>query len=601
VFFWFCEGWWLSVPSTRLEHMFDTPESQRPETGAGVEYGQLWPVAPGAVDPVRAAALAEAIEDGALVWDPAEEALFGPEPDVDVRALFAALDAGSALGGAGAGEGADGEDGWPSVAVDAVGTEAAEMADPRGLVPAHMPRVEDMAPGPELAGLLHQAALSELGAFELVEVIAGWHRLASWAAARQAAAIMELSRRAEMAPTGLGRRVESMSALRVAATEVAARLAVTPTQGEGLAARARVWCTELPATHAALREGRIDVGKAEVIADALRGRTLELAHAVEAEVLPHAEVMTAPRLRRAIIRAQHRLDPDTMASKAEHATDNRYVRFTPARDGMAWLEAYLPAADAAALQTAVEAAAAAMKRSDPDDGRTLAQRRADALAQLGWLALAAGRLGGCGCGQPLDNQHRRPVSVQVTVPIGLLLGLDDTTPAELTGYGPIPAETARRLAAHGTWRRLLTNPASGTVLDYGRTRYEPPPDLVDHVHARDQRCRFPWCEQPASGCDTDHTIPYPHGLTAAGNLGPLCQSHHLSKHHSRWTVRQPQPGRFEWTSPTGHTYTITPEPLTSTHDEYEQTAGDPDPPDTADPDPPDTANPLPPADDIPPF
>jgi hypothetical protein len=567
--------------------MFDTAESQRPaETGAGVEYGQLWPVAPGATDPVRAAAVAEAIEDGVLVWDPAEEALFGPDPDVDVRAVFAALDAESA----------------DAAAAEAVDPRAVptglpqDVVDPRGLVPQRMSSVEDMAPGPELAVVLDQADTAALGAFELVEMIAGWQRLASWAAARQAGAILELSRRAEMAPSRDRRRVESMSPLRITAAEVAARLALTPSEGEGLAARARVWCTELPATGEALQAGRIDVRKAEVIADALRGHTLELARRVEAEVLDHAEVMTAPRLRRAIIRALHRLDPDTMAGKAEHATDNRYVRFTPARDGMAWLEAYLPAADAAALQTAVEAAAAAMKRADPDDARTVAQRRADALAQLGWLALAAGRLGGCGCGQTLDNQHRRPVSVQVVVPIGLLLGLDERTPAELAGYGPIPPDVARRLAAHGTWRRLLTDPATGTLLDYGHTRYTPPPDLAEHVHTRDQRCRFPGCDQPATGCDTDHTTPYPHGPTAADNLGALCHSHHLDKHHSRWTVRQPAPGQFEWTSPTGHTHTTTPEPLTPTTDD-----NNPDPPATTDPDPPDTANPPQPADDIPPF
>jgi len=276
----------------------------------------------------------------------------------------------------------------------------------------------------------------------------------------------------------------------------------------------------------------------------------------------------------------HRLDPETMAERADRAAEDRYFRFTPARDGMAWLEAYVPAADAAALQTAVEAAAAAMKHQDPDDRRTTAQRRADALAQMGWLALATGRLGGCGCGQRLAGRHRRPVAVQVTVPITTLLGLDDTQPGELAGYGPIPAEVARRLAAHGTWRRLLTDPVTGALLDYGRTRYQPPPDLADHVIARDRTCRWPGCDRPATGCDLDHTIPYPHGPTAAGNIGPFCESQHLGKHHSRWTVRQPEPGRFEFTSPTGHVYTVEPEPLgpVTDTDGPEPRAGPPDEP-----------------------
>jgi hypothetical protein len=227
---------------------------------------------------------------------------------------------------------------------------------------------------------------------------------------------------------------------------------------------------------------------------------------------------------------------------------------------------------------------------------------------MGWLALATGHLGGCSCGQSLNGQHRRPVTVQVTVPLTSLLGLDEQA-GELTGYGPIPAETARRLAAHGTWRRLVTDPVTGVLLDYGRARYTPPPDLVDHVTARDRTCRWPGCDKPAVGCDLDHTLPYPHGPTAAGNLGPFCEQHHIGKHHSRWTVRQPEPGRFEWTSPTGHTYTVTPDPLTLTpffdqeHDDEqdEEQAGDPDPPNVTDPDPPDPADPLHQAADIPPF
>jgi hypothetical protein len=79
-----------------------------------------------------------------------------------------------------------------------------------------------------------------------------------------------------------------------------------------------------------------------------------------------------------------------------------------------------------------------------------------------------------------------------------VIGVDDQ-PAHLEGYGPITAEVARRIAAQGTWRRLLTDPVSGAVLDVGRTRYLPPPDLADHVIARDQTCRFPTCTRTGRG------------------------------------------------------------------------------------------------------
>src|SRR5699024_5437847 len=66
----------------------------------------------------------------------------------------------------------------------------------------------------------------------------------------------------------------------------------------------------------------------------------------------------------------------------------------PGLDGMGTFGAELPVEDLAALMTAIEAAAAAAKTADPDDGRSMDNRRADALAAMGWSALAAGHIGG---------------------------------------------------------------------------------------------------------------------------------------------------------------------------------------------------------------
>ena len=40
----------------------------------------------------------------------------------------------------------------------------------------------------------------------------------------------------------------------------------------------------------------------------------------------------------------------------------------------------------------------------------------------------------------------------------------------------------------------------------------------------------------------------------------LCRHHHILKHHPRWHLTQPAPGTFTWTTPTGRTYTTTPDP-----------------------------------------
>src|SRR5262249_43957567 len=149
--------------------------------------------------------------------------------------------------------------------------------------------------------------------------------------------------------------------------------------------------------------------------------------------------------------------------------------------------------------------------------------------------------------------------VRVTVPISTLMGLDDE-PGELAGYGPIPAGVARDIAAGGTWKRLLTDPVSGTLLDYGRTTYRPPAGLADFVRARDHHCVFPACSRPADACDIDHRNAYPDGPTSEENLECLCRHHHRLKHEAGWTVEYHN-GVHVWTTPDGHRYHRQPHPI----------------------------------------
>ena len=138
----------------------------------------------------------------------------------------------------------------------------------------------------------------------------------------------------------------------------------------------------------------------------------------------------------------------------------------------------------------------------------------------------------------------------------------DEQPAELHGFGPVTAEVARRIAAGGTWRRLLTDPASGSLLDYGTTRYRPPADLTDFVIARDRTCVFATCDVAAEAADIDHTVPAARGgSTSVGNNGPLHRRHHVDKTHHGWRLSQPRPGHYLWISPAHHHYEVEPEPL----------------------------------------
>ena len=149
----------------------------------------------------------------------------------------------------------------------------------------------------------------------------------------------------------------------------------------------------------------------------------------------------------------------------------------------------------------------------------------------------------------------RPL-IHVTVPITTLMGLDDE-PGEFAGYGPIPAPMARQIAADpdGTWRRLLTDPVSGTLLDYGRRSYRPPAALACFVRARDGECRYPGCRRPAVACELDHVQAWQHGgSTSEDNLCALCERHHDLKEHLGWQVVLHPDRAMEWITPTGHRY-----------------------------------------------
>jgi hypothetical protein len=208
----------------------------------------------------------------------------------------------------------------------------------------------------------------------------------------------------------------------------------------------------------------------------------------------------------------------------------------------------------------------------PDDGGSVAGNAAGRDATHG----AAGSAGAPGSGaDPAISATMsgtlagdrgvamRPVTpgkplIQIVMAYSTLVGANDQ-PAELTGYGPIPADLAREIAADGVLRRLITDPVLGTVLDYGRTTYHPPVGLADHVRVRDQHCRFPLCRRRAADAELDHVVAWADGgETSAANLQALCVHHHKLKTHAGWRVEAHPDGRLTWITPTGHRHATSP-------------------------------------------
>jgi len=426
------------------------------------------------------------------------------------------------------------------------------------------------------SGLLMDALVAVAGesltADQSLEVIAGWERLVAFA---QAAQLREMARFGRLR-SGCG----AGSGDDFAADEIAVQLQWTRMAANNRLALARVLTDRLPATLAALAGGELDLRKADAVADATWTLAAGQAQQVQDRVLARAaqrDVSTISWWRATLRREVLKADPHGAVARHEQARTERQVVFTPAPDGMATLWVVLTATDTRSIYALLDAYA--RRAASPDDQRTMDQRRADTLVDLligtttptSTTAPASTSAPGAPGGTSAPTSTSAPggmrapggrvrVQVNVTVAASTLAGLDEQ-PADLAGYGPITAQTARDLAAtDATWRRILTDPSSGVLLDHGRTTYHPPKALADHIRARDRHCVFPGCRQPATGCDLDHSTPFPHGPTSHTNLGPLCRHHHLAKTHGGWNVNQPQPGTFDWTSPTGRHYRVNPEP-----------------------------------------
>lgn len=447
--------------------------------------------------------------------------------------------------------------------------------------PAQPVRWSEYVPDGLLADMLARPADTgpEHREHESLERIGAWERVIAWAQAGQLREIDAFVRDAQARNSALG--AGTSQAQDSAVAEVGLMLRVSARTAQSRVDDAWALCNRLPATLVALEQGRITLAKARILHAETVSLSDEHTANVEQKVLAKAQRQTPGQLRAAVRRAVLSTDPAAVRERAEQSRREREVQLCPEPDGMATLSAYLPAADAVGVFAVLDECA--RRAGSGDDQRSIAARRADALVDLvlgptGHRSTGVGATrehpttpkhaaddgGGCRCVCGLCRRGGG-VDVRVTVPYTALWGSDDVA-AHLAGYGPIPAVVARDLAAAGTWRRILTDPASGRPLDYGATRYRPPAHLAGLVITRDQICQFPGCRVPAHRCDLDHTIPYDPasgtGPTRDDNLGPRCRRHHQLKQTPGWSVTQHRDGATTWTTPSGHSYRAEPPPLT---------------------------------------
>src|SRR4051794_1257953 len=361
--------------------------------------------------------------------------------------------------------------------------------------------VESAAAGSDLAVALEHFEPATLADTDLVGYLVGVDRMRAWLAGRELLAVETLLTRVEDW-RGVGDDPRSsVPAAEMAATEVAAALSISATAARTKVEEA-IALRRLPDTRAALLAGDLSPVKVRAITEAVAPLDDDAAQAVEDQVLARAAGQTPPALRAALRRALISTDPDAAQRRHELTVKAREVRRVVLDDGIAQLTWTAPMHEVEAFWLWLTGCALAARGPRAVDDRTVDQVRSDVLADVGARGLA---LGVTDTGTPLPTRKGRAPQIGVVVAASTLLGLDEE-PGELAGVGPVTAPLARRIAADGTWRRLLTDPRTGRLDEVSADTYTPPQDMVDHVTTRDGLCRGIGCRIAAAACDLDHEV-----------------------------------------------------------------------------------------------
>ncbi|WSV09061.1 HNH endonuclease [Streptomyces sp. NBC_01020] len=400
-----------------------------------------------------------------------------------------------------------------------------------------------------------------------IDALAVLERHAAWFAARQVHLLADIAAHAESAPPSSERDIDTqlLNNGDYATEEVACALRISNATATERLQIAKELAGHYANTLGLLEGGEICYMQARNLANACRVLEPKAAARVETAMATRMPTQATGQSSRALRRQVIKADPEGYQRRLELRTKEREIVRYPQDDGMITWGATVPADLGARFDQAVDAHATTLVV----DGRTLSQRRVDALADLilNRPALPSGSSASAESEAP-QGLSRRPTTalVHVTVPLDVLIGVSED-PAELKGYGPITATQARTIAfAEGTiWRRLITHPKTGLLIKTDPATYSPTAEAERHVIARDQQCAFPSCRMPAQRCDLDHVKEFDHdhpesgGKTVPENLIPICRRHHLMKHRGNWTVtRDAVTGITTWVSPTGHIYLNTP-------------------------------------------
>jgi hypothetical protein len=387
---------------------------------------------------------------------------------------------------------------------------------------------------------------------ERIDQIRLLEELKSAAAAAQAKATTQFVASQRAAQVRAGVRGSEVGA------GIASQVALAKRESSARARRYVGWAgiltTELPNTFTALQQGRITEWRAQIVARETAWLSADHRGAVDAALASRLESLGDRLVEAETKKLAYRLDPHGYIGRISRAESERRVSLRPAPDTMSVLRGFLPVAQGVSVLASLRRQADSL-RSQGDE-RSRAQIMADTLVERVTGQTAADAV---------------PVEVRLVMTDEALMnyGATPEEPAHIDGYGPVPADLARRIARTGAtkaglWlRRLFTHPETGELVAMESRRRHFDDGLADVLVVRDQVCRSPWCGAPIR--HKDHVVAVEAGgETSEANGQGLCEACNYAKQAVGWRAQASggEAGKeVEITTPTAHRYRSRPPPL----------------------------------------
>jgi Domain of unknown function (DUF222) len=309
--------------------------------------------------------------------------------------------------------------------------------------------------------------------------------------------------------------------------------------GHTVAVAARV--AELPATWSVWRAGVLSAGQVDAIAANVSNDTVEQYAAQEVELVPRLARLRVADVARVMRHWKACAETDLPEAGEE---EPQRLHLSPGLDGRWELTGELGNETGQALATALRVAET--PDGDGEEPRSAAWRRADALGDI--------------CRFFLDHQGQRPAG-RHRPHLNVVIDADDFAagrPGRFVDGTSLSGPATQRLACDAAVHRAVIEGTS-TILDYGTATRTIPSSLWNALVVRDEHCRFPGCDRPATWCDGHHVRWVEDGgPIRLANLVLACRCHHHLLHTPGWQAHLDDDGTLTVTDPCGRYRTTDP-------------------------------------------